>query len=324
MDFTIARVYGLRLPKGGPMAYTKRSLDELNIMDDFLINALATDEEVGEAFCREVLSVLLQRKVGVIRVVSQRTIPALTPALRGIRMDVEVLEDLSAGGKLPAMNIYDLEPHIPSDLDLLRHNRFYQAKIDSRYLKSGERDFSKMPNLYVITILNYDPFGYDYMMYNVCNRCKEVPELEYNDGLLYIYFYTDGVKGGSPEIKTMLNYFKQSTSSNATNEATKKIHDYTKKIKVQPEVRDAYMKYEDIIDYERKDAAKAAAEAATKAATLNTTIQCICELLEDYGSIPEDLMKKLNSETDLKVLAKWLKLAAKADSIDKFSEAICE
>lgn len=37
------------------MAYTKRSLEELNIMDDFLINAVATDEEVGEAFCREVL-----------------------------------------------------------------------------------------------------------------------------------------------------------------------------------------------------------------------------------------------------------------------------
>lgn len=296
------------------MAYTKRSLEELNIMDDFLINALATDEEVGEAFCREVLSVLLQRKIGAIRVVSQRTIPALTPALRGIRMDVEVVEDLSATGKLPAMNIYDLEPHIPMELDLLRHNRFYQAKIDSRYLKSGERNFSKMPDLYVIIILNYDPFGYDYMMYNVSNQCKEIPDFAYNDGLFYIYFYTDGKKGGSPEIKTMLNYFKHSTQNNATDAATRKIHDYTKKVKVQPEVRDAYMKYEDIIDYERRDAAKAA--------TLNAKVQDICELLEDYGSIPNELMKKLRSEKDLNILAKWHKLAAKADSIEKFSEAI--
>lgn len=40
-------------------------------------------------------------------------------------------------------------------------------------------------------------------MYNVYNQCKEVPELEYEDGLHYIYFYTDGTKGGTPEIKTI-------------------------------------------------------------------------------------------------------------------------
>ncbi len=298
------------------MAYTKRSLEELNIMDDFLINAVATDEEVGIPFCREVLSVLLQRKIGTIRVVSQRTIPALTPKLWGIRMDIEVVEDLTSEEHLPAMNIYDLEPHLPEDMDLLRHNRFYQAKIDSRYLKSGERDFSKLPNLYVITILNYDPFGYGYMMYNVCNQCKEVPELEYEDGLFYIYFYTDGTKGGTPEIKAMLNYFKKSTQDNATDEATRKVHDYTKKVKIQPEVRDAYMKYEDIIYYERREAAKTA--------TLNTTIGCICDLLEDYGEIPDSIMDKLNNEKDLKVLAKWLKLAAKSDSMEEFAEKINE
>ncbi|MGN0155478.1 MAG: hypothetical protein ACI4A3_13585 [Lachnospiraceae bacterium] len=316
MDFTIKMVSVVCLPEGEYMAYTKRKLEELNIMDDFLLNAIATDEEVGVPFCQEVLSVLLQRKIGAIRVVSQRTIPALSPKLRGIRMDVEVVEDLSSEGKLPAMNIYDLEPHIPDDTDMLRHNRFYQAKIDSRYLKSGERDFSKLPNLYVITILNYDPFGYDYMMYNICNQCKEVPELEYEDGLHYIYFYTDGTKGGTPEIKAMLNYFKESTQENVTNESTKKIHDYTNKVKIEPEVRDAYMTFEDKIYYERKDAAKSAA--------LATTVQCICNLLEDYGPIPDELTDRLNDQKDINVLTKWLKLAAKADSIEEFVKAISE
>ena len=302
------------LPEGGYVTYTKRKLEELNIMDDFLMNALATDEEVGVPFCREILSVLLQRKIGSIKVVSQRTIPALTPKLRGIRMDVEVIEDLTSEEHLPAMNIYDLEPHIPENMDLLRHNRFYQAKIDSRYLNSGERNFSKLPNLYVITILNYDPFGYDYMMYNVCNHCKEVPELEYADGLHYIYFYTDGTKGGTTEIKAMLNYIKESTQDNVTNEATRKIHNYTKKVKIEPEVRDAYMTFEDRIYYERMD--------ATETATLATTIQCICELLEDYGSIPNDLLDRLNNENDKMILAKWHKLAAKVNSIEEFAKKI--
>ena len=294
------------------MAYTKRKLEELNIMDDFLMNAVATDEEVGVPFCREILSVLLQREIGEIRVVSQRTIPALTPTLRGIRMDVEVVEDVSSEGRLPAMNIYDLEPHIPNDMNLPRHNRFYQAKIDSRYLNSGERNFSNLPNLYVITILNYDPFGYDYMMYNVRNQCKEVPELEYEDGLSYIYFYTNGTKGGTPEIKAMLNYIKESTQSNVTNESTQRIHDFTNKVKIQPEVRDAYMTFEDRIYYERRDAAKDA--------TLDTKVQDICELLEDYGSLPNELMNTLTSEKNINTLKKWHKLAAKATSIAEFRQ----
>mgnify|MGYP006922403601 CR=1 FL=1 len=67
-------------------------------------------------------------------------------------------------------------------------------------------DFSRMPNLFVITILNFDPFGYDYMMYTFENRCTEVEGLKYEDGLKFIYFYTGGTKGGNGNIKTMLQY----------------------------------------------------------------------------------------------------------------------
>lgn len=74
------------------------------------------------------------------------------------------------------MNIYDMEPHLSNDINYPRYNRFYQAKIDSRLMKRGEKDFRKLPNLYVISITDYDVFGYDYMMYTVHNRCEEVPE----------------------------------------------------------------------------------------------------------------------------------------------------
>lgn len=43
------------------MGYTNKPFEELDVLDNFLMNAIATDEEVGEAFCRKVLSVLLQR-----------------------------------------------------------------------------------------------------------------------------------------------------------------------------------------------------------------------------------------------------------------------
>lgn len=92
------------------MSYTKKPFEELDVIDDFLMNAVATDPEVGEAFCRKTLSVLLQKNIGKVRIVAQRTIPAATPEYRGIRMDVEVEEiaDIS-GADSAALNIYDIE-----------------------------------------------------------------------------------------------------------------------------------------------------------------------------------------------------------------------
>ncbi|MCM1159008.1 MAG: hypothetical protein NC348_10975 [Clostridium sp.] len=74
------------------------------------------------------------------------------------------------------------------------------------------------------------------------------------------------------------------------------------------------MKYDDIIYYERKDAAETA--------TLRAKIQDICELLEDYGTIPDALLDRLHRENDLNVLAKWHKLAARADNIEEFTEKV--
>ena len=141
------------------MAYTKKPLEDLNVIDDFLMNRLASDQEVGEEFLERV------------------------PA-----------DDAGEG---TAMKIYDIEPHLVEGTDLPRHNRFYQALSDSSNLKSGETDYKNLPNLYILMILNKDPFGYDYMMYSIRNKCEEVKEMEYEDVLRFYYFYTGGSKGGS-------------------------------------------------------------------------------------------------------------------------------
>lgn len=48
----------------------------------------------------------------------------------------------------------------------------------------------------------------------------------------------------------------------------------------------------------------------------------IIELLEEYGSVPEDLKTTILQETDLSVLKKWFKLAIKADSAEEFKKQI--
>ncbi len=282
-----------------------KPFEELDLLDDFMINAVVADPDVGEAFCRKLLSVLLQRSIGKLNIVAQRIIPAPTPGLRGIRMDVEITEYSDTTETVH--NIYDLEPHLQKDMNFPRHNRFYQAKIDSRYMHSRDNDFSHMPNLYVITITNFDPFGQDYMMYTVNNQFNEVDELEYDDGLKFIYFYTGGRKGGNEDIKILLKYLQNSTIENATNETTKEIHEYTSRVKLIPEVRKEYMKFEELMTYARLEGRD---DGRTDA---------IIELLSLHGEVSTALYTQIKSERNSATLRRWLLLAAKVESIEEFA-----
>lgn len=312
------------------MGYTKKTLQELNLIDDFLSNAIASNQEIREPFYRLLLSVLLGKEVKTIRVLAQQIVPAAIPGLRGIRMDVEITE-YDEG---IITNVYDLEPHLKDSLNLPRHNRYYQAKIDGRYVKSGLKDFSAIPNLYVITITDYDLFGEDYMMYTFHNRCEEISDLEYDDGLQFIYYYTKGHKGGSQKIKNMLTYFQNSNSENAVDEATREIDSYVSKVKHLPEVEAGYMTLGDWIDAIVEDAVEDAkkemrdelreevikevreevsqevreevsqevrkemsqeVEKVSKEIT-EQNIQIVVEMLQEYNDTPEDAIIKLRTK----------------------------
>ena len=215
------------------MDYTKKKLEDMDVMDDFLMGQLAADESFGTDFCRLVISTLLQRKIGKLRVSTQKVLAALTPSLRGIRMDVE-MEELGEveGSEEPAvMNIYDMEPHLYKGMDIPRHNRFYQAKIDSR-------------------------------------------------------------------------------EENVTDWATTELHSYVSRVKLLPEVRDAYMKWDEYIYYMQKEEREKAA--------IDTMVQNIQDILEEYGGIPEHVKSRLVETDDKEILKKWLKLSAKVNSIEEF------
>ena len=238
---------------------TRRKLKELNLIDDFLANAMATSTEYSQVCFRRILSVLLNKEIGDISVKAQNIFIGDDTDLRGIRLDVEITEYDD-----DPTTIYDIEPHLTNDTHYAKHNRYYQAKIDSHYVPSGLKDFSKMHNLYVITITNFDIFKEDYMLYTFKQTCIEEPSIEYEDGLRFLYFNTKGTKGGSESILNMLRYMENSTADNAVDEATKEISKYVEEVKNNAELETRIMTLQDKIDIIREEGKEEGREEGIK------------------------------------------------------------
>ena len=51
---------------------------------------------------------------------------------------------------------------------------------------------------------------------------------------------------------------------------------------------------------------------------LETNKENILDLLSDYGSVSQHLNEKINSQEDVEILKKWVKLSARVSSIEEF------
>ena len=241
------------------MQNERKKLEELNLLDDFLFNAMMTYPEMGEKFTRKILKLLFNKDFRNLKVIAQKSYRGLNTDLRGARLDVYVESDDSA--EIDAsedVSIYDLEPDKNDKAKYIaafpQRIRFYHAIIDSRSLKSGE-DFGKLKRVYVIFICNYDPFGYDRVKYTIRNMCVEEPEMPYDDGAQTTVLYTKGTKGDdiSEELRQFLNYMENTTQTNAVNDTLKDIQKMVDIVKRDGEVLLSYMKgfERDTIMYEK-------------------------------------------------------------------------
>ena len=155
----------------------KKKLKDLNLMDDFLFQAIMTYPDIGELFAQRILELIFHRQFQNLTIVAQKVYGGMDTDLRGARLDLYVEENDRV--KMDATyddSIYDLEPDrnnkVPMVKAFPKRARFYHATIDRHILKSGE-EFGNLKNVYVIFLCNYDPFGYDRMQYTIKNMCVE-------------------------------------------------------------------------------------------------------------------------------------------------------
>ena len=235
----------------------RRKLEELNLMDDFLFNAMLTHPETGEKFTHTILKLLFNRDFKNLKVSAQKFYAGMNTDLRGARLDVCIEGDCVDIDGEDITSVYDVEPDQNDKAKAIaafpKRSRFYHAIIDSRSLKSGE-DFGKLKQVYVIFICNYDLFGYDRVWYTIKNRCLEEPEMDYEDGAVTIVLYTRGTQGKiSEELRQFLNYMETTDHNNEVNDELKSIQRMVDAVKRDGEVSLRYMKSfeHDQLMYER-------------------------------------------------------------------------
>lgn len=151
-----------------PDVFTHRKeFEELNLMDSFLFESATEKPENAVLLSRIIIERALGRKVKNLIVQSQKDLKGVNINSHGIRMDLYTMEVGSEADEKEITCVYDIEPNNYRD-DLPHRNRYYQSVIDSKLLPTGTL-YEKIPDLFSIWILPYDPFGDDRMIYTVKN-----------------------------------------------------------------------------------------------------------------------------------------------------------
>ena len=281
----------------------KRTVEELNLLDDFLFYKMVNNPDFGEEFSRELLRIILGKEVGKLQVFPQKAFYGSEPETHGARLDVYLEEDAENG--LENATLYDIEPESPEKKEsvksLARRTRFYHSKIDVGNLKSGQ-DYADLKNVLVIFILSRDPFSQNRMVYTVANRCLEVPELPYDDGARTLFLYTKGTEGNPrKELRELLEYMENSSLENVTNDSLKRIHQMTKVVKSNREVSIEYMKVQERermlkqIGYEQGERSKLR-EMVKKKLDKNKSVEVIAEELEEEIEVIQEIIKSMGIE----------------------------
>lgn len=288
-------------------AKESKTLQELNLTDDFLFDV--TTEELEN--CKAIIELTTGLRLKSLKWKSGQKVIHNLPGKRGVRLDF-IAE--SEDGR-----IFDVEMQNRNEGNIPKRTRFYQALIDAPILKSGERGFDKMNPLYIIIICNYDPYGKKKYCYTFDNQCKEVPELRLGDEVTKLLLSTKGENEEEvpKELVDFLHYVTESNENGLPDECDerlKRLHESIREIKASADMEVEYMKME-----ERERIIR---DEGKQIGIINGKIESVLELLKDKGEVPEKVKAEIFAETDPEVLKKWLRLAAKSETIEEFCKEI--
>ena len=211
---------------------------------------------------------------------------------------------------------YDVEMQVKRDVALVKRSRYYHSQMDMELLAAGT-SYEELPDTFVIFLCDYDPFGRGLYCYTCAMQCKEDASVECDDGCQTIYLSTKG-KNAEKLPESLVRFLKfvaadiEQSESDFEDEFVGQLQKAIHNVKESREMGECYMIFEEMMRDERK--------AGREEGALLTRRASIFELLEEMGTISEELEVKIHELSDEEQLKMLLKLASKAESIEDFEE----
>ena len=279
----------------------KKTLDEMVLKDDFLFGAVMSQEEL----CREFLELVLGFPVERVVVDREKSL-VYNPHFHGIRLDV-IAKDATH-------THYDVEMQAVRKKALGRRARYYQGQMTAGLLKAGE-NYDQLPDTYVIFVCDFDPFGEGRYKYEFAQRCLENLDLGLQDGARTIFLSTRGGNPGDvPEsLVKFLQYVRASleeSQKDFQDEFVRRVQQEVFRVKSDQEIRSSFMTLEELLRDERAEG------------KVEGKAEDIMLFLTPLGAVPSHIQESIYGEKDSQVLEKWLRAAARADSMEAFIKSM--
>ena len=293
----------------------KKQLKELTLKDNFMFGAVMMEEEN----CKRFLELALGFPIERVEVSKEKSI-VYHPEYKGVRLDVYAKNEHNTR--------YNVEMQVAKKAELGKRVRYYHGQIDMELLLSGS-DYTELPEVYVIFICDFDPFGKKKYRYTFTKQCEEEPGAQLQEGCKSIFLSTRGENDREVpgELVSFLNFVKADLSESETDfedDFVEKLQNTIRRIKSNREMEERFMIFEEMLRDERAEGkaegkAEGIAEGIAEGKT-EAVLEMLLELMNDLGEISDELRNRIASEKDLETLKKWHRLAARSESLDEFLE----
>lgn len=285
----------------------RKTLNELTIKDNFMFGAVMCEENN----CKRLLELILGFPIERVEVSKERSM-VYHPEYKGVRLDVYAKDEHNTH--------YNVEMQSVAHRALEKRSRYYHSQIDMDLLASG-KEYAELPNTYVIFICDFDPFGQRKYCYTFRHICLESPDMQLKDGCETIFLSTRGENRGdvSPEMAKFLAYVRadlEECNADFEDDFVKELQRSVYEIKQSRRMGERYMLTELLMQDERR----AGREEGRIVGRIEGQAEAVLEWLSEIGTVSSELREKINQETDLETLKRWLKLAARAETLEQFLE----
>lgn len=292
-----------------------KDFQQLTIKDSFMFAAVMADSEK----CRRFIEIALDMKVLHVTVITEKAL-FYHPNYHSVRLDVLAEEH-------GTQRRFNVEMQVERLKCLPQRTRYYHAQMNMDILAAG-LDYIHLPNTYVIFICDFSPFesGKRRYRYTFRNRCDEDGR-ELGDGSITVILSTKG-ENDSDVPKELLHFLKyvenpqHPAKDTVSDEYVRSLDRQIAAIKRNRNWEAKFVLFEEMMHNEREAGRLEGRQEGRLEGRQESRREAIIDLLQMHGTVPTDILDRINLEENPDILKQWHLAAARSASFEEFRKNI--